>query len=250
MKDNIIFVGGAPRSGTTLVQRLIDSHPDIVGGPELNAISDIVILFKQMEERVKEERTDFYTDTEQLCSIFQTFILSIFEQVRNKYNAKWISEKTPSNVLVFNEIRQIFPGAKFLYVERDPKDIISSYLKVKQNAIKRKQVPPYVNRSLFLSVDDIFKHMIAGRTFCDKNKAVSYLLTYEKLVKDPAGEMKKLFDFLGLPYSQDVLLMNGPGQFYIQKRVEKVNSLYYNQTDIARPIDNSSVGKWKKSISS
>ena len=250
MKDNIIFVGGAPRSGTTLVQRLLDSHPDIVGGPELNAISDIITLFNQMRERIEEERTDFYGDTEQLRSIFRTFILSIFKQVRDKYKAKWISEKTPSNVLVFNELHQIFPDAKFLYVERDPKDILSSYRKIKQNAMKRKQVPPYVNRSLFLSVDDIFEHMITGKTFYDKNKDVSYLLIYEKLVEDPAGEMEKFFNFLGLPYSQNVLLMNGPGQFYIQKRVEKVNSIYYNQADIAKPIDNSSVGKWKKSINS
>ena len=42
--SRFIFVGGAPRSGTTLVQNMLDSHPDILGGPEFIHIPDIINL--------------------------------------------------------------------------------------------------------------------------------------------------------------------------------------------------------------
>jgi hypothetical protein len=249
MKNNIVFVGGAPRSGTTLVQRLLDSHPDVVGGPELNAISDIVALFTQMRMRIEEERTDFYCNTEQLNVLFRKFILSLFEEVRTQHKAIWISEKTPSNVLVFKELLKIIPGAKFIYIERDPKDVLASYYTVKRIALEKGKKSPALYRIFFLSLDDVYEHMEAGHSFCEKHQNVSYVLRYEDLVNNPATEMQHLLEFLGLPYSQDVLSMNGPGQYFKEKRVKKVNSVYYTQADIAKPIDKNSIGKWRGVLS-
>ena len=248
MERNIVFVGGAPRSGTTLVQRLLDSHPDVVGGPELNAIPDIVSLFNQMRVRIEEERTDFYGNVAQLQVQFSQFILSLFADARKQYKAIWISEKTPPNVLVFKELVKIVQGAKFIYVERDPKDVLTSYARIKQIALEKGKGLPAVSRYFFLSVDDVHRHMAAGYRFCEEHPKSSYVVKYADLVNNPVAEVKKLLEFLSLSYTEDVFSMNGPGQYFQEKRVRKVNSIYYNKTDISKPIDKNSIGKWRGAL--
>ena len=48
--NKFIFVGGAGRSGTTMVQNVLDSHPDIIGGPQFRNIPDIIDLRKKLHE--------------------------------------------------------------------------------------------------------------------------------------------------------------------------------------------------------
>ncbi len=136
--SRIIFVGGAPRSGTTLVQRLLDAHSQIAAGPELNCLTEISLVYKKMALDLKNNRTCFYFDEQELNQIFKDFIKSIFINLYSKYNVSIVSEKTPSNVLIFEFLLKIIPESRYIFVVRDPKDIICSYMDIKRKYLTGK----------------------------------------------------------------------------------------------------------------
>ncbi|MGB0109821.1 MAG: sulfotransferase, partial [Terriglobales bacterium] len=64
--SRLIFVGGSPRSGTTLVQRVLDCHPEIYGGPEFDFVPPIVDLFQEMRRSIRSGRIDAILDEKAL----------------------------------------------------------------------------------------------------------------------------------------------------------------------------------------
>ncbi|NIA09336.1 MAG: hypothetical protein GWP10_06315 [Nitrospiraceae bacterium] len=111
----LIFVGGAPRSGTTLVQNMLDSHPDILGGPEFLHIPHIINLRKGLQHSIEREWIDLicsYDDVDKaICLLIECLLLPLAD----RHGCKFLSEKTPENVLVFSELISLFPGARFIY---------------------------------------------------------------------------------------------------------------------------------------
>src|SRR5271157_4464934 len=77
--QRLIFVGGTPRSGTTLVQNILDSHPDVCGGPEFDHIPSIVTVRNMMLESLAKGRTDVFMNREYLDSriaeLIESFLL-------------------------------------------------------------------------------------------------------------------------------------------------------------------------------
>lgn len=92
-KVGLLFVGGAPRSGTTLVQRVLNSHPEIYGGPEFDFISDLMDLHYRMQNSVGIGRISEYFDSNQLNTHFEHFIKGIFEDKAMSEGVSVISEK-------------------------------------------------------------------------------------------------------------------------------------------------------------
>jgi Sulfotransferase family len=54
----IVFVGGSPRSGTTLIQQLLNYHPAVYGGPEFDFVPEIADLFRRMRQSIRSGRID------------------------------------------------------------------------------------------------------------------------------------------------------------------------------------------------
>jgi hypothetical protein len=77
----IVFVGGAPRSGTTLMQRILGSHDDVFAGPEFDFIPiQILGLRKRMLRSIKSGRIDAIVDEDTLDQAIHNFLFTIFEQ--------------------------------------------------------------------------------------------------------------------------------------------------------------------------
>jgi len=122
-EENIIIIGGAPRSGTSLVQKILDLNSNIYGGPEFDYLLDISKLFVKMKKGIKSGRQVDYYNEEELAETFRLFIFSFLNRKPEKENVKYISEKTPNNALIFNQLVEILPKAKYVFVVRDPKAI-------------------------------------------------------------------------------------------------------------------------------
>lgn len=202
--DRLIFVGGAPRSGTTMVQNILDSHPDICGGPEFDRVPDIVTLRNKLRSSVESERISAFCAAEDIDREVGLFIERLLLPYAEKQGCGLISEKTPWNALVFRELLEIFPRARFIFCVRDPRAVVSSMLEVGKRAQKKGTRGPRFTRTVYSAVNVIKNSNEAGFDAAEFSDRV-LTMVYERLVVDPEEETKRLCDFLGVTWSAEML---------------------------------------------
>ncbi len=135
--ENLVFVVGCPRSGTTWVQRLLAAHPCVRTGQE----SDIFDLYvgPQLRTWQQELAVDssgrggvglacYFTDAD-FRSVLKDYLLRLLAPMVGELRpGELFVEKTPSHVLYVPEIHALLPRARFIHVLRDARDTVASLL--------------------------------------------------------------------------------------------------------------------------
>jgi hypothetical protein len=246
---HFIFVGGSPRSGTTLVQNILDSHPDIFGGPEFLHLPDIIALRSKLHRSIEREWITLFCNREGVDAKIRELIESLLLPTAKAQHVKFLSEKTPENILVFSELAELFPDAHFIHVVRDPRAIVASMLQVGARAKgKNVRTARYAYslheaiRYLKKSLDAGFK---AGSAFPDKIHTV----LYEKLVTAPEQEIRKICDYLDIDWQPAMLAP--ANQNHAGERAITVNSdeLFYDRETYYSNPHSASLEKWKRTLS-
>ena len=133
--ENLIFLVGCPRSGTTHLQKLISAHPEVYTGRETHFFDLIGPLFENWQEKFKgyrEGSLDFfgmacYFEEEELYTLLRKFIENVYDQMKGSNNKKPIFlDKTPSHALYIHHIHSLLPKARFIHIIRDARDVIAS----------------------------------------------------------------------------------------------------------------------------
>lgn len=219
MTKKLIFVGGIPRSGTTLVQNVLDSHPEISGGPEFDRIPNIVDLRNRLVQSAKVGRIDYYVDQSKIDRLVANFISGLLEHDHLDRQTTLISEKTPWNILYFMELAKLFPQAKLIMILRNPLDVYSSMKTVARRASKKGIKPPDYTTDVKLAVaymEAAYKLMEA----CHKRPERFMLLRFEELLKDLEKQARGLCQFLEVEWSPSMLefdRLSHPGQDQMTK---------------------------------
>ncbi len=202
---NIIFVGGAPRSGTSIFQAVLDSHSRIYGGPEFDLVPEIIELRKKFMLALENRRITEFTDAGEVNFRFGKFIEDFLLPVMKKNGADYISEKTPANVLVFEQLAEILPAAKFVHVVRDPRGVVNSMLQVTKRYVDKGLTPPQFISNIEEAVNTtkiyVASGFIASKKFPDK----IYTLFYEELILQPEEATKKVCAFLGIKWEKEMI---------------------------------------------
>ena len=133
----LLFVGGAPRSGTTLLQNMLDSHPEIAAGPEFDLSEKIIELRNLLQLKIANGRIDSYLGKADADRAVAGFIEEMLLPYADRKGCRLLSEKTPANVMIFKELLEIFPAAKMIFCVRDPRAVVSSLMMVRKKAIRR-----------------------------------------------------------------------------------------------------------------
>lgn len=155
--DRMIIVGGSPRSGTTITQAILDSHPQIFGGPEFDRLPEIARTRGQLLESLAAGRIVEFCDRDSINASFGRLIESLLYPAMHRHGATYISEKTPWNVLEFDALLEMLPGAKFVEVVRDPRAVVNSMLKVAERYRRKGLEPPDVIASLNSSIQTLIR---------------------------------------------------------------------------------------------
>ena len=240
---NQCFIISLPRSGSTLLQRLLAAHPRIqtAGEPWL-ALSFAYAL------REKGARAEFsHRSMAQGVSEFvdalpggtATYFREAGQMMERLHEAiardsrDWFLDKTPRYYLILDELIAMFPGAKFIVLQRNPLAVIASILSTWHGG-----------RFNFGSSEiDVYEGPRCIARFVQKRHQNVLAVSYERLVAQPENELRAVTDFLGIaPVASTHLAENDP--LKRAKLGDKTGVQRYSEVS-AEPIDT-----WKKSFAS
>lgn len=247
MEKNVLFIGGVPRSGTTLLQKILNNHSLVYGGPEFDHMPAIGNLYSDMLLGVKSGRQYDYYNEKIIKNAFNIFLQSVL--VNNIDTKKIIiSEKTPDNVLHFEKISRVLPDAKFIFVVRDPRAILNSFQNVGRKAKRIKKSSNYGNHILY-DLNRIYSSIIHGDSYSLNRNNKCYTIYYEELISNPRSTLEALCDFIEIKFEEEMLKYSNRDD--ITKLVQKANAneLPFITELFDKPISDDSLYKWKKKLS-
>lgn len=225
--DVPIFIVGLPRSGSTLVEQILASHPDVHGGGELSLLAETVTEYFQVSSQNETIPPNLNLQPGDMHELGRRYV----EQLRSRApEAKRITDKMLGNYMQLGLISLILPNAKVIHCRRNPLDTcLSMYKKIFTRghpyAYDLTELGEYY--LLYRRVMDHWKKVLAGR-FLE--------FSYEDLVRDQAAETRRLLDYCGLPWHEGCLW------YYNKKRMVFTAS----SVQVRNPMTDRSVGLWKK----
>ncbi len=198
LAEDPILILGAPRSGTTYLRTILDCHPEVV-------LTNEVRLFEWLHRAVADTHADLALFEQR--EPFTAHLLQELPNLLRRYyrqldrGARWWGDKNPHYAESETTLRttaEIFPGAHFLHIVRDPRAVIASLLR-KQHADGR----PWIGAED--AHVQVVNHVLTASRFGGTRDSEHYReLRYEDLVADDVGVARELFDWLGIPFAPEV----------------------------------------------
>lgn len=227
--EQLVFIVGMPRSGTSLVEQIIASHPDVHGGGELNFVTRAAreLLLPTLKESTVLARAEGLTQSTIDRASQKTQKLITAPAPR----AKRFSDKLPQNFLHLGVIEILFPHARVIQCIRDPRDIcLSCFTRLFGGANSQ----PFSGDLTHLG-----RYFRAHERIMDHwHQTLSlpiFKAYYEQGVQDLETYARSLIDFLGLEWNDACL------RFWETKR----DVLTASTDQVRRPIYTSSIGRWR-----
>lgn len=220
------FILGMPRSGTTLTEQILASHPDIHGAgelPDLLAITQRSIAGATFPENLH------LLDSSRLKAWGSEYATSLR---RHAPNALRITDKMPLNFLVVGLIHLMLPNAKIIHVRRNPVDTCISCFtmlfeedRVKFSYDLSEIGQFYVNYARLM---DHWRSVLPSNSFLE--------VEYEDLVQNTEEEARRLVDYCGLEWDADCL------EFHKHERSVRTAS----RNQVRQPVYRSSMERWRR----
>lgn len=222
-----VFIIGLPRSGTTLVEQILASHPQIFGGGELKLLGELYLRLEDMAARNPGLASEDIL--EQMAPEWRAEFQAKLTDIGGAGHA-FVTDKMPLNYPYAGMARALFPEAKFIFLKRDAMD----------NCLSMYFQPLTDSYPASVDLGDLGRYYRRFEAYLDHWRTVLgggwADLKYEDLVSDQEGETRNLIDFLGLPWDEACL------KFYENTRPVRTLS----NVQVRRPISNQGVGRWKR----
>lgn len=218
-RSPFVFVVGCPRSGTTLLQRMLDNHPDLAVANDSHfiplAVRDVPVgvdppLTAELVEWVRTYRrfyrlglTDEQVDEAATCATtyagFVGALYSTYARVRGK---RLGGEKTPDYVKRLPRLHGLFPGARYIHIIRDGRDVALSALEWATEGKGPGKLALWDDEPVAVCALWWSSMVVLGRRDgAALGPAVYREVGYERLVDDPKSQLAELAAFLDVPDS-------------------------------------------------
>ena len=205
MENQLLFVIGPPRSGSTLLMRMLSSHSAIYSRPEPHLLTPLAHLgfydtvdtapfdHLQAQQSARQFVADLsrgeqdYLDA---CRAYTDVLYGRMLAARGKGKPLFL-DKTPANALVLPFITKLYPRARYVVLARHPAAIWSSYANsfFDGDYVAARKFNPILNR-----------YVPAIARFLRERPVPLVRVSYESLVQRPEEEMRRVFEFLGLAF--------------------------------------------------
>jgi len=229
-RESPVFLVGFPRSGTTLLDTILRSHPDVSVMEEEPFVTDIrqsagLIAPSSMVHNFSDaERVDL-----------QKSYVGKVERKFGKRSSPILVDKFPLNLVEAGFIRSVFPDAKFILALRHPNDCVLSCFMQSFD----------LNDAManFLDIGDAARlydrSMTLWELYCDRLAIDCHAIKYEDVVADMRGAVEPLLGYLGLAWDDNV-------ENYRQTALDRghINTPSYNQ--VTQPMYSHAKGRWQR----
>ncbi len=198
-----IFIGGAGRSGTTLLRVILDSHPAISCGPELKVLPLVADLWARFHGELFPTLSAHHLTQPRIAEIFATMVRSLLAEGRRASGKPRIAEKSPDNVFYFAHLACLFPESPLVHVVRDGRDVVSSLLRQDWFHPETKERDPRTT-DVRTAAQYWVTAIRAGRLAAESSR--HYVeVRYEDLVTSPEPTLRQLLFTIGEPFDASVL---------------------------------------------
>ncbi len=224
-----------PRSGTTLLEQVLDSHPGAISADELQIMSEMVYIPLGQKEKSEDpvplvlDRTSI----EDLNEVRRVYWASMEGALRESINGRVLIDKNPELTMLLPLVARVFPEMKILFALRDPRDVVISCF--------MQQLPLNPVSVHYLTLEGTAKKYAKMMQAWFKLRGMlcnSWVeIRYEDMVADLEGQSRKVLDFLGLPWDANVL------EYHRRAQRKHVHSPTYEA--VTKPVYSSSIGRWR-----
>ncbi|NP_001017031.1 protein-tyrosine sulfotransferase 2 precursor [Xenopus tropicalis] len=232
----LIFIGGVPRSGTTLMRAMLDAHPDVRCGEETRIIPRILAMRQAWSKSGSEKmRLDEAGVTDHVMdSAVQAFILEII--AKHGEPAKLLCNKDPFTLKSSVYLSKLFPNSKFLLMIRDGRASVHSMI-TRKITIAGFDLNSY--RDCLTKWNKAIEIMYAQCLEIGERKCLP--VYYEQLVLHPKQTMRSIIEFLGISWNDAVLhheeLIGKPGGVSLSKTEKSTDQ-------VMKPVNLEALIKW------
>ena len=224
-----IFILGMPRTGTTLVERILASHSDVFAAGELNNFAaQLMSMLRSQNTNNRISRVELVqaSATLDFAALGKAYLQST--RPFTGHTTRFI-DKMPLNYLYVGLIHMALPNAKIINLHRDPMD--TCYAVYKQLFV---DAYPFS-----YDLEELAKYYVAYHQLMQHWNTVLpgviHTVKYEDVVNDLEGESRLLVDYCGLEWQEQCL------NFHENKEASTTAST----AQIRRPVYQSSIGKWR-----
>jgi len=233
--QKMAVLSGLPRSGTTLIEQVLDSHPGLVSSDEREAFGRDIFPAMWLDEKTRIPSAAAFDAIllERLSAQRKRYLNYMAAALNEPIGDRLHLDKNPTMTLLIPGMLRLFPETKLLIALRDPRDVaISCFMQY---------LPLNTNSVCFLTLERAARRYAHDLGVWLKLRQIiptPWLeIRYEECVADLERESRKALEFLGLPWDASVL-------DYRQRLKEKaVASPTYEA--VSKPLYTSAIGRWK-----
>lgn len=213
LPDPVLFVGGAPRSGTTLLRNMLAAHPliavpdesyfihdlrrDLAGQGRLD---DVGLAWELIREHRFFKGWGLGADAVERVlathppTSYADLLRAMFAAYAASQGKPLSADKTPANSQAFVWLAALFPTSRMLHLVRDPREVCMSL------ALK-----PWNPWGMSGAADEWAKHVGPALAEVDALGDRALEVRYEQLVSEPEAELERICDFAGVPFDRVML---------------------------------------------
>lgn len=232
MEDSPIFIVGFPRSGTTLLEQMLDAHP---GLQSMDERPFFTILTSELVDHGVNVPKDLYRLNQRDCNELRARYYSLVaEKIRLRRDARLV-DKNPLNMLCLPLIQRLFPHAKIILALRHPCDVVLSNYMQSYRSCSLASACSTLERTAKAYVA-VMQAWLRDRDLIQPDVLIS---RYEELVADPARQTERYGAFLGLDDATPMLRFD-------QHARDKGFIATPSYTGVIQPINRKAMDRWRR----
>ncbi len=223
-----IYIVGMPRSGTSLMEQMLAAHPLVAAGGEMSAFTDLLNGHFELTNRLELPQVLARADKAQI----RTLRAKTYELLeRTAAGRPFVTDKMPGNYLYLGLLRTLAPHLRILHMRREARDTcLSCYTTTFRygHEFSYDLTTLGQHHRTYQHVVAYWREHLPSSLFLD--------VDYEELVSRPEPTLKRILDFLGLPWDPRVL------DFHRLERPVRTASVY----QVRQPLNRRSVERWRR----